>query len=362
MRDYYEILGVSKTASADEIKKAFRKKAHEFHPDKGGDGEAFKQVNEAYQVLGDAQKRATYDQFGHAAFQQGGMGGPGGFGGGFGGFGGQQVNINMDDLGDLGDVLGSMFGFGGGARSGRQARGRDLEATLTISFQESVTGATKPLTIRALMACESCGGNGAEKGSGTKTCGTCGGQGRVTRQQRTPLGVIQTAAQCGDCHGRGTVPEQKCHTCDGTGVHAQNRTRELQIPAGIADGETIRLSGQGEAAPYGGATGNLYVHIRVTQDARFRRNGNDILSEQAVPLSTLLLGGSVTIDTVQGAGDLRIPAGTQAGTVFRLRNHGMPSVHGRGKGDHLVTIAPEIPTRLSREQKKLIEELKKEGM
>ncbi len=360
MRDYYEILGVSKSANADELKKAFRKKAHELHPDKGGDAEAFKEVNEAYQVLGDAQKRATYDQFGHAAFQQGGMGGPGGGFGGFGGFGGQQVNINMDDLGDLGDVLGSMFGFGGGGRGGgRQARGRDLEATVTVSFQESVTGATKPLNIRALTACESCEGKG---GSGSKACGACGGQGRVTRQQRTPLGVIQTAAQCADCHGRGSIPEQKCHTCDGTGVHAQNRTLELQIPAGIADGETIRLSGQGEAAPHGGATGNLYVHVRVTKDARFRREGNDILSEQAVPLSTLLLGGAITVETVEGPGDLKIPSGTHAGTVFRLRNHGMPSVHGRGKGDHLVTITPEIPSHLSRAQKKLIEDLKNEGL
>ena len=355
-RDYYDILGVSKSASAEDIKKAYRKKAHELHPDKQtGDAEAFKQVNEAYQVLGDAQKRATYDQFGHAAFQQGGMPGAGGFGG----FGGPGMNINMEDLGDLGDVLGDMFGFGGARRGGRSARGRDVEATIDISFQESVRGTVKPLHIRALMACETCGGQG---GSGSKNCNTCGGQGRVTRQQRTPLGVFQTAAACADCHGRGTVPETRCLTCEGTGVHAQNRTLDLQIPAGIANGETIRLSGQGEAAPYGGGVGNLYVHVRVATDARFRRDGNDIVSEEALPLSTLLLGGMVTIETVQGQGDLKIPAGTASGTVFRLRNQGMPSVHGRGKGDHLVTVVPEIPRALSRAQKKLIQDLKEEGL
>lgn len=356
-RDYYDILGVSKTASTDEIKKAYRKKAHELHPDKQtGDAEAFKQVNEAYQVLGDEKKRSTYDQFGHAAFQGGGM--PGGGFGGFGGFGGQQVNINMDDLGDLGDVLGDMFGFGG-RRTARRNRGRDLEATVDIGFMDAVNGVVKPLEIRALAACETCQGNGGE---GSKTCTECSGQGRVTRQQQTPLGVIQTATACQACHGRGTVPEKKCHTCDGTGIHARNKTLNIQIPAGIATGETIRLQGQGEAAPYGGAVGDLYVHVRVASHAHLRREGSDILSEEQVPISTLLLGGTVTIETVQGAGDLKIPAGTAAGTVFRLRNHGMPSLHNRSKGDHLVTVMPNIPTKVSREQKKIIEQLKEEGM
>ena len=359
-QDYYDVLGVGKTASADDIKKAYRKKAHELHPDKqGGDAEAFKRVNEAYQVLGDAQKRATYDQFGHAAFQNGGMPG-GGFGGFGGGFGGQQVNINMDDLGDLGDMFGDMFGFGGARRGGtKRSRGRDLEATVDIAFMDAVTGTVKPLEIRALATCDTCSGEG---GSGSKQCTACNGQGRVTRQQRTPLGVIQTAAMCQECHGRGTVPEQKCITCDGTGVHAQNKTLNVQIPAGIATGETIRLTGQGEAAPYGGTTGDLYIHVRVAAHARLRRNGSDIVSEEHVPLSMLLLGGTVTVETVQGTGDLKIPAGTAAGTTFRLRNHGMPSLHNRSKGDHLITVMPEIPTKLSREQKKAAETMKEAGL
>ncbi|MEN9558236.1 MAG: hypothetical protein RL141_605 [Candidatus Parcubacteria bacterium] len=356
-RDYYDILGVAKSASPDEIKKAFRKKAHELHPDKGGDAEAFKQLNEAYQVVGDAQKRATYDQFGHAAFQQGGMP-PGG--GGFGGFGG-GVNINMDDLGEFGDVLGSMFGFGGG-RSGKRSRGRDLETTVRIAFEESVSGIVKPVTIRTLGTCGACKGSGAAEGSSPVTCKTCAGQGRVVRQQRTPLGVIQTAAACHACHGRGSAPEKKCLTCDGTGVHAENRTLEVQIPAGISDGETMRLQGQGEAAPYGAGTGDLFVNVRVSVHPRLQRHGDDIHSEESVPLSTMLLGGMVDIETAHGRGELRIPAGSRSGSIFRLRHQGMPSVHGRGKGDHLVTVMPDIPEKLSKAQKKLVEEMQKEGL
>lgn len=354
---YYETLGVSKNASTDDIKKAFRKKAHELHPDKGGDAEQFKKVNEAYQVLGDEKKRAQFDQFGEAAFQNGGMGGSGGFG-----FDG--MNINMDDLGDLGDVLGGMFGFGarGSGVGGRgRKRGSDVEVHLTIDFMEAVRGVTKDIHLRVLTACAACSGSGAEKGK-TKTCTTCKGQGRVARTQRTPFGMIQTAAVCQDCHGHGSVPEQKCVACSGAGVMAENRTLAVQIPAGIGDRETIRLSGQGEAAPHGGGPGDLYVHIRVGSHPRFRRTENDVLSEEFVPLSVFLLGGTVNVETVDGAGELRVPNGTPSGTIFKLRGHGFPYLHGHGRGDHLVTLQPEIPKKLSREQKKLLEQLKEEGL
>ncbi len=353
--DYYQILGVSKNASADELKKAFRKKAHELHPDKGGDAEQFKKLNEAYQVLGDEKKRAQYDRFGEAAFQNGGMGGPGGFGGFEG------VNINMDDLGDLGDVLGGMFGFGGGRGRSASRRGRDVETHVTIDFMDAVRGITKDIHLRILTTCATCRGSGAEGGK-TKTCTTCKGQGRVTRAQRTPFGMIQTAVACQDCHGRGTIPEKKCETCDGSGITPQNRALAVQIPAGIGDGETIRIQGQGEAAPHGAGTGDLYVHIRVGSHPRFRRAENDVLSEEYVPLSIFLLGGTVTVETVEGPGELRVPSGTPAGTVFKLRSQGFPFLHGHGRGDHLVTLQPEIPRKLSKEQKKLLEQLKDEGM
>jgi molecular chaperone DnaJ len=356
-KDYYEALGVPKNASQDDIKKAFRKKAHELHPDKGGDAEAFKQVNEAYQVLGDAQKRAQYDQFGHAAFQQGGA--PGGSG--FGGFGFNGVNINMDDLGDLEEMLGGMFGFGQRGGGGGAQRGRDLEMTVTVEFLDAVRGIEREINVRSLAACEACEGTGAE-GKKTVSCLTCGGQGRVTRAQRTPFGVIQTAAACPECRGRGKKPEKKCHTCDGSGVYASNRTLSVRIPAGIADGETIRLTRQGDAAPYGGTPGDLYIHIRVTTHPRFRREQNDIHSQELAPLSIFLLGGTIAVETVNGPVDLKVPAATSSGTVFKLRGQGFPYLHGHGQGDHLVTLTPDIPKKLSKEQRQAIEELKRAGL
>lgn len=358
-RDFYEVLGVSKGASQDEIKKAFRKKAHELHPDKGGDAESFKQVNEAYQVLGDTQKRSQYDQFGHAAFQQGG---PGGFGGGAGGFDFNGMNINMDDLGDFGDVLGNMFGFGGRSPSGgRRSQGKDIETTVSIDFMDAIKGVERELSLRVLASCSACKGTGAE-GAKTISCTACQGSGRVTRAQRTPFGVIQTAATCAECHGRGAKPQKNCAVCSGNGIQPEQRELSVRIPQGISSGETIRIQGQGEAAPYGGKTGDLYVHVRVSSHPRFRREGNDILSEEYIPLSTFPLGGTIAVETVEGPGELHIPAGTPSGTVFKIRNYGAPSVHGRGRGDHLVTVAPEIPKKLSKEQKKILEDLKHTGM
>ncbi|MBD3250913.1 molecular chaperone DnaJ [Candidatus Uhrbacteria bacterium] len=358
-RDYYEVLGVSKSASQDEIKRAFRKKAHALHPDKGGDEKQFKEVNEAYQVLGDEKRRATYDQFGHAAFQ-GGAGGAGGFGG-FSGFDG--MNINMEDLGDLGDVLGSMFGFGGATTGGtRTRRGRDMETTIQLTLKEAYDGIRKTITQRVQTTCEQCKGSGAHADSKTVTCGTCNGTGKVVRAQRTPFGMFQNTSICSDCHGKGQKPERVCGQCQGAGVTTQTKTLEIQIPGGIDDGETVRVSGAGETAPHGGGTGDLYVHVRLNKDPEFIRQGNDLHLTAFAPVSTMMIGGVVDVKTMEGDVELRVPSGTQTGTIFKLRGKGFPYLHGRGRGDQLVTLNPDIPQKLSREQKTLLEELKKAGL
>lgn len=359
-RDYYEVLGVPKNASQDDVKKAFRKKAHELHPDKGGDAEAFKRVNEAYQVLGDEKQRAAYDRFGHAAFQGGA--GPSGFGGA-GGFGGFDMNgINVEDLGDLGDVIGSMFGFNGSGKNRTQRRGRDAETTVIVEFMETVHGTVKPVLLRLQSRCDQCGGTGADRGSSNATCTACKGAGKAAQTQRTPFGVFQSVVSCQACHGTGSVPEHRCHACAGSGVHVQAKTLQVDIPAGIGDGETLRLAGQGEAAPYGGGTGDLYVHIRVGTHRVFRREGSDVLSEEFAPLTVFLLGGDVTIETVDGAGELNVPASTRPGTVFKLRGKGIPFLRSRGRGDHLVTLVADVPKKLTKEQRKLIDELKGLGL
>lgn len=360
-RDYYDVLGLQRGADQDEIKRAFRKKAHELHPDKGGDEKSFKEVNEAYQVLGDPKKKTTYDQFGHAAFQGAGAG-AGGFGG-FGGFNQQGVNINFDDLGDLGDVLGNMFGFGGG-RSGRkrQKRGRDVETTVNIDFFEAFHGVNKEIPLRIQSTCESCNGSGAKEGSKIITCSDCKGQGTVVRAQRTPFGTFQHSTVCTVCHGEGSRPEFICSLCSGNGVSVQTKTIQIQIPAGIDDGETVRISGSGEVAPHGGVAGDLYVHVRVTKHPKFVRQGNEILSDAYVPMTSFALGGKIDIDTVEGKVELKVPSGTQSGTVFKLRGKGFPYLHGRGKGDHLVTLYPDIPTKLTKEQKNILDDLSEKGL
>lgn len=357
-RDYYEVLGVSKGAGIDEIKKAFRNKAHKLHPDKGGDAQAFKEVNEAYQVLGDEKKRAAYDQYGHAAFQNGGPGG-------FGGFGGAQgfegMNINFDDLGDLGDVIGNMFGFGG-RKASRGGRGKDVEMQLEIDFMEAYKGVQKEATIRILARCSSCSGSGGAKDAKIETCKACQGQGRTVRMQQTPFGAFQTQVVCSSCKGKGSSPSAKCLECDGAGVRMETKTVTIQVPAGIDDGETIRVSGYGEASSSGGASGDLYVHVRVRNRSGFIRKGNDIYTEASAPVSLLFLGGTAQIQGIEGELDLRVPALTKAGTVFKLRGQGFPYLHGRGKGDQYVTLFPSVPEKLSKEQKKIFEELKEQGL
>jgi molecular chaperone DnaJ len=359
-RDYYEILGVSKTASADEIKRAYRKLAMEHHPDKhGGDDAKFREVGEAYEVLKDQQKRAAYDQFGHAGAQGNPFGG-GGAGGPFGGAGGQQYTGGFEGF-DFSDILnqfmGGAGGFGGQRGPSGPPRGRDLEVHITVDFHEAVFGATKEVSLTLDDACEHCGGSGAEPGSVLKACPTCKGKGQVTRTAQTILGQIQQASTCPTCQGTGKVPEKPCTVCHGSGVQRRAKAISVRVPAGIDDGATIRLTGQGAAPRGGGTKGDLYVLIRVRPDRRFTRQNRDIHSNSSVPMVDAALGAEIQVETVDGPVKLKIPAGTQSGKVFKLSGRGVPSLGGtRARGDHLVTITVETPTKLSAKQRELLEQ------
>jgi len=367
-KDYYNILGVNKNASPDEIKKAFREKAHKFHPDKqGGDEAKFKELNEAYQVLGDQKKRSQYDQYGQT-FEQARAGG------GFSGFEGFRdftgftngFNINLDDLGDIMGGFGDIFGFGGGGQSRRgHGRGRDIEITLNIDFKDAVFGVEREVSLRKTANCPKCKGSGAEPGSGFETCPTCHGQGQTVRMQRTILGNMQVQSTCPTCQGEGKVIKEKCQHCKGGGVMSEIVNLKLKIPAGINNGETVRFAGQGEAVAIGGQAGDLYVKVRVNPDKRFKRQGFDILSKAEISITTAALGGKIEVETVDGPVELKIPEGTQSGRVIKLNGKGVPNLHRRGsfgraqdrRGDQLVEIVVKIPTSLSRKQKEMLKEL-----
>ena len=355
-KDYYNILGVNKSASADDIKKAFRKLAHEHHPDKkSGDEAKFKEINEAYQVLSDPQKRSQYDQFG-SAFQNGQAGGAQGFGGGFSDFNG-GFNINMDDLGDMFGGFGDIFGFGGGgSRSRNQRRGHDIQVALTIDFNEAVFGVEKEIGLKKTVECSKCKGEGREPGTEVTTCKICGGKGRVTKVQRTILGNMQVQMTCEACGGEGKTFKEKCSACRGAGLVQQIVNLKVKIPAGIDNGETIRLSGQGEAAK-GAQNGDLYLKIRVNPDRRFERDGFNIKSRAEISFSQAALGAKIEVATVDGLVDLKIPEGTQSGRVLILRDKGIPHLNGRGRGSHLVEVVVKTPTGLSRKQREALKEL-----
>jgi molecular chaperone DnaJ len=351
-RDYYEVLGVGKTASADEIKKAFRRKAVELHPDKqGGDEAKFKEVNEAYEVLKDQSKRQRYDQFGHA-----GVGGASGGGNPYGGFGGewngQNVNFDFGDLG-LGDIFGSFFG-GGAARGGqRQARGNDVETRVEITFEQAVFGTETDLRLTLDDTCSHCKGETVEPGYSLKTCDKCKGAGQVVTAVRTIFGNIQQAVVCPECHGKGKIPEKACTVCQGKGTERRTQTIQLKIPAGIDDGATIRLREHGEAIA-GGPKGDLYVHIRVKAHKKFTREGDLILSEEHIDMVSAALGTEIDVDTVDGKVRMKVPAGTQSGSDFKLSGHGVPHLRTDARGAHIVTIVVDTPTKLSREQADLL--------
>ncbi len=361
-RDYYEVLGVGKSASADEIKKAFRKAAVKHHPDKeGGDETKFKEINEAYEVLKDQQKRQRYDQFGHAGV--GGSSGGGGGGNPFGGgFGGQSMNFDFGD-GGLGDIFSQFFG-GGQQQSRGPRRGRDVEVQATLTFEEAVFGKEEKITIDMDDECEHCKGSTVEPGHEMKTCPTCGGSGQQVKLVNTVFGQIQQAVVCGDCKGRGKVPEKVCSVCHGKGTQRRKQTMSIKIPAGIDDGASIRLRERGEAIG-GGERGDLYVNIRVKAHKKFTREGDIILSEEHVDMVSAALGAEIDVETVDGVATMKVPAGTQSGTDFKLSSHGVPHLQRDSRGPHIVTIIVDTPTKLSKKQKELLKELsgsKKHGL
>ena len=354
-RDFYEVLGVEKGASDDELKKAYRKRAKLYHPDlHPGDAEAeknFKEVNEAYEVLSDKEKRARYDQFGHAGVDPNfgaGQGGGNPFGSGFGGF----------DF-DLGDIFGSMFGGGfggGGGNPNAPRRGSDTEAGVTISFEEAAKGCKKKIKITRIEKCEECSGSGAEKGSSPVTCSTCRGSGRITVQQRTPFGVMQTQRACDRCGGKGKTIDKPCKICNGKGLIRKTSEREIEIPAGIDDGQAFRISGQGNAGVNGGPYGNLIVEVNVRPHPIFERQGYDVFCKIPVTFAQAALGAEIVVPTLDGKVKFNIHEGTQPGEQFKLRDKGIKRLNSSGKGDQYVIIAVEVPKDLSREQKAKLKE------
>lgn len=353
-RDYYEVLGVSKGASDDEIKKAYRKLAKKYHPDMNpGDKEAeakFKEVNEAYSILSDKEKRARYDQFGHAGVDPNyGAGGPGG---GFGGF-------DMGDI-DLGDIFGSFFGggfggFGGGGqrRNGPQ-KGESLRANLTITFEEAAFGCEKEINLNRTEECDACHGSGCEPGTTAETCPDCRGTGVVRVQQRTGGFAFSSTAPCSRCRGTGKIIHSPCKSCGGSGNVKKSKRITVTIPAGIDDGQAISLRGQGNAGKNGGPAGDLIVGVRVKPHPQFRRDGTTVLYEQPVSFFQAAMGAELEIPTIDGKVKYTLPAGTQPGTTFRLRGKGIPELRGRGRGDQYVTVRVQVPTSLNSEQKEAL--------
>lgn len=362
-RDYYDILGVGKGASEEEIKRAFRKLAHQHHPDKGGGDEAkFKELNEAYQVLGNKEKRAQYDRFGEAAFKSGAGGG--GFNGmnwedvmRQAGFAGGGANVDFD----IGDVFGDMFGFGGGRRRRtRKSQGRDLEMRLVITFSEAAFGVTKPVTLEKRTTCSHCHGSGGELGKGTKQCATCHGKGQVQRQQNTILGSFSAVTVCETCGGSGTVVTDACTKCKGATYLNERVTLDVKVPGGIEDGQSIRLSGEGEAGEHGGPSGDLYLRIHVEPERRFKRDGFDVVSELAISFSQAALGAKLDVPTLDGDVEVKVPAATQTGAILRLKSKGAKKLNASGRGDHLLIVRVVTPERLSKKAKKLLEDLAEE--
>ena len=353
-RDYYEVLGVSKGASDDEIKKAYRKLAKKYHPDVNpGDQAAeakFKEVNEAYSILSDKEKRARYDQFGHAGVDPNyGAGGPGG------GFG-----FDMGDI-DLGDIFGSFFGGGfggfGGSSSARRngpQKGESLRANLTITFEEAAFGCEKEINLNRSEECEACHGSGCEPGTTAETCPDCRGTGVVRVQQRTGGFAFSSTAACARCRGTGKIIHSPCKACSGSGSVKKSKRVTVSIPAGIDDGQAVSLRGQGNAGKNGGPAGDLIVGVRVKPSNQFRRDGTTVLYEQPVTFYQAVMGAELEIPTIDGKVKYNLPAGTQPGTTFRLRGKGIPELRGRGRGDQYVTVRVQVPSSLTGEQKEAL--------
>lgn len=359
-RDYYEILGINKSASQDEIKKAYRQAAKKYHPDnkETGDAEKFKEASEAYSVLSDENKRKTYDQFGHSAFDQA-SGGQNPFSGsGFDGF-----NFNGSDFGDLNDILRSMFGFGGSSSSrgysNRTERGEDRLMRIKIKFEDSINGTKVTIPLEYEENCSSCKGTGAKNGTEFTTCPTCKGRGKVLMQQRTIFGVIQQESICPDCHGSGKKIKTNCPDCNGKGYNKIKKDIEVNIPAGINNGQQIRVPNKGERGYNGGENGDLYIEVLVQESKKFARKGNDIYVSTDVDFIDCCLGETIIVPTVYGDTNIELAAGTQPGQVIKIKGKGVKDIRGNGYGDEYVTINVKIPTYLNSKQKEALENYKK---
>jgi molecular chaperone DnaJ len=353
-RDYYEVLGVAKGATDAEIKRAYRKVAKKYHPDTNpGDKEAeakFKEATEAYEVLSDSQKRAQYDQFGHAAFDQ-----TGGYGGGAGGFGG--FDFNGGDMGDIfGDLFGGMFG-GGGSRSRRNGpvQGAHVRANIRITFEEAVFGCTKELEITLKDECENCHGTGAKPGTSPETCSRCGGRGQIVYTQQSMFGTVQNVQTCPDCNGSGKVIRQKCPKCSGTGYESKRKKIQVTVPAGIDNGQSIRIRGKGEPGQNGGPRGDLLVSVTVSRHPKFQRREYDLFSTEPITFAQAALGATITLQTVDGPYEHTIKPGTQTDTKVRLKGKGVPSIRNKNvRGDHYVTLVVQVPESMNDKQKQAL--------
>ena len=348
-RDYYEVLGISKGASEDEIKKAYKKMARKYHPDLNPDNkeaeEKFKEVNEAYEVLSDPDKKARYDQYGHAGVDPN-FGAGAGFDGSF-------------DFGDLGDNFGNFFGggFGGGGRRtnpNAPQRGESIRLSLTISFEEAAFGCEKEITVERMEQCGTCSGSGCAAGTTPEVCPDCHGTGQVQVRRQTPMGVFATSSPCGRCGGKGKIIHQPCPDCRGTGAVRKRKTIKASVPAGIDNGQTISIRGQGHAGKNGGGAGDLLITITVRPHELFRREGTSVLCDAPITFAQAVLGAELEIPTIDGKVKYDLPEGTQSGTTFRLKGKGIPSINGRGRGDQYVTVYIETPRNLNREQKEAL--------